>query len=58
MSERRELFRRAALKRLASPERYDKLVTLARPATWAALVGAGLIVALGALWAARDLLLP
>jgi len=50
MSEMKELFRKAALERLASPERYDKLVTLARSRLWPALVAAGVLVALAVAW--------
>jgi HlyD family secretion protein len=47
---RKELFRKAALERLASPERLDKLVTLARPRRRAALAGGAVVIGLVILW--------
>ncbi|HXP78080.1 MAG TPA: hypothetical protein VN823_28340 [Stellaceae bacterium] len=51
MSQTKELFRKSALERLASPERHDQLVTLASPRPWSALLGSCVLIALAALWA-------
>ena len=50
MAQADELYRKAAIERLASPERYDHLVTITSRARWAALAGTCVLIALALLW--------
>src|SRR3954467_10397174 len=47
---RREIFRQAALDRLASPERLDELIEGTKPRLWLALLGAGLLLVMATGW--------
>ncbi len=46
-----KVFRKAALDRLSSPEQLDKMIQIASPSLWVALVAAGLVVLCVLLWA-------
>ena len=46
-----DLFRKSSLEKLASPEQLDKAITIARPASWLALIGVTLIFIITAIWA-------
>lgn len=45
------MFRKSALERLSSPEQLNKAITVSKPATWLALLGASVIVVSTILWA-------
>lgn len=46
----RQIFRKEALDRLASPEQLDQLMRVARPRTWVALAAVGLVLITALLW--------
>src|SRR5436309_1996610 len=46
----RQIFRKEALDRLASPEQLDQLMQLTSPRGWIALAGLGLILLTGLAW--------
>lgn len=50
MVQQREIFRKAALERLSSPEQLDRLMQVTRPRTWIALVGLVLLLAVVVVW--------
>jgi HlyD family secretion protein len=50
MAQPDELYRKAAIERLASPERYDHLVTIASRARWTAVAATCVLIALALLW--------
>lgn len=45
------LYRKASMDRLASPEQLDKMIRIASPSLWIALTGAGLVIAAVLIWA-------
>ncbi len=45
-----ELFRKASLERLASPEQLDKAIVISKPASWLALLGLSLIIIATLVW--------
>ena len=47
---KKELFRKEAIDRLASPEQLDQLVKVVDPKAWVPLVGIGLLIVVGGLW--------
>ncbi len=46
----KEIFRKAALKRLASPEQLDLTVKITSPVGWLALLSVGLLLFMGLIW--------
>jgi HlyD family secretion protein len=46
----KKLFRKAALERLASPERLDEMMQVTSPTAWLALLGVGAILAIVIVW--------
>ncbi len=46
----RQIFRKEALDRLASPEQLDQLMRVARPRAWVALAAVGLVLITALLW--------
>ena len=45
-----ELFRKAALERLSSPEQLDKAITVSKPVSWLALIGITIIIVAFIAW--------
>lgn len=45
------IYRKASLDRLSSPEQLDKMIRIASPSLWISVVGAGLVVACVLVWA-------
>ena len=45
------IYRKASLDRLASPEQLDKMIRIASPSLWIALAGAGLVIISVLIWA-------
>lgn len=48
--EKKETFRKAALERLASPERLDEMMVITSPKGWIALMACGMLIILGVIW--------
>jgi len=48
--EKKETFRKAALERLASPERLDEMMVITSPKGWIALTACGMLILLGLIW--------
>jgi len=46
-----QLYRKALLDRLSSPEQLDRLIVITSPSFWIAMAGAALVVAVALLWA-------
>ena len=46
-----DIFRKAALERLSSPEQLDKAITVSKPVSWIALLGLTVVVAAVVVWA-------
>jgi len=45
-----ELFRKAALERLSSPEQLDKAITVSKPVSWLALIGITIVILAFIVW--------
>ena len=46
-----EIYRKAALEHLGSPERLNEMISITKPTTWVALMVVGLILAGAVTWA-------
>ena len=45
-----DIYRKAALERLSSPEQLDKIMTVSRPVSWLALLGVTIVITAAVLW--------
>lgn len=52
----KDIFRKAALERLSSPEQLDRLVTITSPKTWVALLMVGAILVAAVVWSIQGTL--
>jgi len=45
-----DLYNKAALERLSNPEQLDKAITVSKPASWIALLGVTIVIAVAIVW--------